>query len=93
MNWKPKRRTNGVDEFMVQRVAQEILKELERNGWTKSEADMLPGCIAAAIKTNSERLEKIKSFTVCEITESSSVYMSQNEKTGKLIADIIRAEK
>lgn len=93
MEWKPKRRKNGVDEFAVQRAAQEILKELERNGWTQGEAEMLPRYMASAIKTNSERIEKIKPFTVCEITESSSVYMSQNEKTGKLIADIIRAEK
>lgn len=50
MNWKPKQRTDGRDEFMVQRAVQEVMKEMEQNGWTQAEAEMFPKCLEGTIR-------------------------------------------
>lgn len=65
------RKVNGVDSFMVERKVNELLKELEKDGWTQGEVEMFPECMRQEIKRNSERIEKIKPFTVCNITQES----------------------
>lgn len=35
MNWKPKQRTDGRDEFMVQRAVQEVMKEDEEVNYSE----------------------------------------------------------
>lgn len=71
MHETPKKRINGVDEFMVQRASTQILKEMEECGWTQGEAELLPRYLESAIKQNSERIRKLKPFAICEITKES----------------------
>ena len=56
---------------MVQRAVQEVMKEMEQNGWTQAEAEMFPKCLEGTIRKNSERIEKLKPFTVCDFTQKS----------------------
>ena len=60
---RPKRRVGGIDEFMIQRTARQILKEMQECGWTQGEAELLPKYF--------ERIRKLKPFAICEITEES----------------------
>jgi hypothetical protein len=68
---RPRRRVGGIDEFMIQRTARQILKEMQECGWTQGEAELLPKYLESAIKQNSERIRKLKPFAICEITEES----------------------
>lgn len=36
---RPRRRVGGIDEFMIQRTAGQILKEMQECGWTQGEAE------------------------------------------------------
>lgn len=51
----PRNRINGTDEFMVQRSATRILEEMQKNGWTQGEAELLPKYLESAIKQNRTR--------------------------------------
>ena len=68
---RPRRRVGGIDEFMIQRTARQILKEMQECGWTQGEAELLPKYLESSIKQNSERIRKLKPFAICEITEES----------------------
>lgn len=68
MNQRPKSRVDGVDGFMVQRAAEQILKEMAENGWNQGEAELLPRYLEGAIKKNSDRIRKLEPFAVCEVT-------------------------
>lgn len=68
MNQKPKgRRTNGIDDFMLTKAANELLEEMEKNGWNQGEVESFPKILETEIKKNSERLAKTKPFTVAKI--------------------------
>ena len=47
---RPRRRVGGIDEFMIQRTARQILKEMQECGWTQGEAELLPKYLESAIK-------------------------------------------
>lgn len=66
---RAKNRINGVDEFMVQEVAGELLREMESAAWTKGEVNRFPGVLSHAIEANSKREEQSAAFTVHEITQ------------------------
>lgn len=68
---RPRKRVGGIDEFMIQRTATQILKEMQESGWTQGEAELLPKYLESAIKQNSERIRKLKAFAICELTEKS----------------------
>ena len=89
MNWKPKQRTDGRDEFMVQRAVQEVMKEMEQNGWTQAEAEMFPKCLEGTIRKNSERIEKLKPFTVCDFTQQSLTEKHSSRQNTKQSAETV----
>lgn len=70
-NQKARTRIDGIDHFMLQRATQEILCNMQINGWTQGEAEALPKYLENAIRKNGERLEKLKPFVVCEFDRQS----------------------
>lgn len=60
------RRANGIDEFMLAKAAQELLRDMERNHWNKGEVEKFPQVLEEAIKKNSERIHAEEPFTLAE---------------------------
>lgn len=68
MDQKPKnRRADGIDCFLLEKAARELLKEMESNGWNRGEVEQFPKYLEGAIKANNKRLEATRPFVVAEI--------------------------
>lgn len=57
----------------VSECAQEILKEMEKRGFTQGETELLPKFLSEQIAENSKRFEYYKPFAVFKFTNKKSV--------------------
>lgn len=60
----PGTRIHGIDKYAVMNTAQNIMKELEKAGWTDGEAKLLPEYLQISIEKNQKQRADATPFLV-----------------------------